>query len=88
MEKASAPAGVTATSDAYNSIAYSVEAAEGQVEAGYKYMVYAGDKVIGDNVEAGKSYTKQVLMQVNIQLQQEPYVMIWMFQMRLKQQKQ
>ena len=58
MEKASAPAGVTATSDAYNSIAYSVEAAEGQVEAGYKYMVYAGDKVIGDNVEAGKSYTK------------------------------
>ena len=58
MEKASAPAGVTATSDAYNSITYSVEAAEGQVEAGYKYMVYAGDKVIGDNVEAGKSYTK------------------------------
>ncbi|MEI3322068.1 MAG: discoidin domain-containing protein [Eubacterium sp.] len=58
MEKASAPAGVTATSDAYNSITYSVEAAEGQVEAGYKYMVYAGDKVIGDNVEARKSYTK------------------------------
>ena len=58
MEKASAPAGVTATSDAYNSITYSVEAAEGQVEAGYKYMVYAGDKVIGDNVEAGKSYTE------------------------------
>ena len=58
MEKASAPAGVTATSDAYNSITYSVEAAEGQVESGYKYMVYAGDKVIGDNVEAGKSYTK------------------------------
>ncbi|WP_347995159.1 discoidin domain-containing protein [uncultured Eubacterium sp.] len=58
MEKAYAPAGVTATSDAYNSITYSVEAAEGQVEAGYKYMVYAGDKVIGDNVEAGKSYTK------------------------------
>ena len=58
MEKASAPARVTATSDAYNSITYSVEAAEGQVEAGYKYMVYAGDKVIGDNVEAGKSYTK------------------------------
>ena len=57
MEKCDAPAGVTASSDNYNSITYSVEAAEGQVEAGYKYMVYAGDKVIGDNVEAGKSYT-------------------------------
>lgn len=58
LPKCDAPASVTATSDDYNSITYTVEAAEGQEELGYKYLVYAGDTLISasEGVEAG-TYT-------------------------------
>ena len=48
-------ASVNVKSDEYNQITYTITAGEGQEE--YKYMVYDGSDLIGNQVDAGKEYT-------------------------------
>ena len=47
-------AGVTVKSEDYNQITYNITAGENQAD--YKYMVYDGNVLVGNQVEAGKDY--------------------------------
>ena len=58
VEKCDDAESVTVKSEDYNSITYNITAKEGQVEAGYKYIVYLdGVTQIGSQVDAGTDYT-------------------------------